>query len=197
MNMKETLFTDNPSPPITPAATWDARLKITRKAWPSVEQIAHLAAALARAFPDANSTYLADKAIELWREAQQRVVQFACESMEREEDELFAWSQRDQSHIPKPAEYPADFEKALRLIVGPETKSVPDRHKKFRDYLSEVGFHKDTFASLKANGFEERDYILNFEQFRKWSEKNKKKIDAERAKRAAAVRWQKNKKKVL
>ena len=131
-----------------------------------MEQIAHLAAALARAFPDANSTYLADKAIELWREAQQRVVQFACESMEREKDELFAWSQRDQSHIPKPAEYPADFEKALRLIVGPETKSVPDRHKKFRDYLSEVGFHKDTFASLKATGFDEHDYHSHLEQLR-------------------------------
>jgi hypothetical protein len=69
-----------------------------------VEQITHLAAALGHSFPDASSTYLADKAIELWRAAKLRAVQFACESMEREKDELFAWSQRDQSHIPKPAE---------------------------------------------------------------------------------------------
>ena len=131
-----------------------------------MEQITHLAAALAHSFPDASSTYPADKAIELWHEAQQRVVQFACESMEREKDELFAWSQRDQSHIPKPAEYPADFDVALRLIVGPEPRSVPDRHKKFRDYLSEVGFHKDTFASLKATGFDEHDYQSHLEQLR-------------------------------
>ena len=131
-----------------------------------MEQIAHLAAALARSFPDASSTYLADKAIELWRAAKLRAVQFACESMALEEAERFAWSQRDQSHIPKPAEYPADFDVALRLIVGPETRSVPDRHKKFRDYLSEVGFHKDTFASLKATGFDEHDYHSHLEQLR-------------------------------
>ena len=182
MKKESALSTPPPSP--TPTEKWTARFKATQEAWPTVEQIAHLAASLAQAYPKAKPDALADKALSLWRAGQAAMVRHSEEMADEEEQCAMNEFNCYQSPLPK---FPLAFDKALRLIVG-KIPRLPKRHKKFRDYLSECFPNRENlFAILKKDGFNEEGYLYCLEKFPRWREKSDKAMREARAKKAAAA----------
>lgn len=188
MKVSEMLDTMTPSSPPLPAATWEERLKTVHDSWPTVEQIAQLAATLANAFPAAKPDALADKALSLWQAANRRIIRLIEDSREYERASL-SWADDDYAQIPKPPSYPTQFDLALRLMVGKKTR-LPDRHRKFRDYLKEgdpENWEKE-FAKLKQHGFGERDFRVHFVLFESWRKLSEKLMRKTRARKAAQTR---------
>lgn len=202
MNSEEIPPWAHSSPPPPPTGIWKKRLDASKSEWPTTEQIAHLAASLAQAFPQVKPEALAEKALDLWFAARDLITRISNDPLGDLESRLtrdIDLSQSFQPQIPEPKEYPAKFDLALQLIVGKRVR-LPERHKQFRAYLAACDPKaEEQFAKLKANGFLTRAYRRHFSEFKTWREndlRQKHHVRAVKAAKAsAAVRKLKKRKR--
>lgn len=184
--MKKESALSTPPPPPTPTEKWTARFKAIQEAWPTVEQIAHLAASLAQAYPKAKPDALANKALSFWRAGQAAMHRYIEEVEDNEEQcALMEWDNSE------PLRFPLEFESALRKIVGKKPR-LPERHAKFRAYLSELlPPDENRFARLKKDGFDKETYHHYLENFPVWREKIEQPMRVAHATLAANARYKK------
>lgn len=155
----------------------------------TVGLIAQLAATLSHAHPKNTAIELTEKALKLWQSS--RTLLYTTTRDDFQHAEMSALQDDGADFIPRCKRYPVPFDEALRVIVGAKTR-LPNRHKQFRDFLKEDSEEKH-FAELKEKGFSHEDFENNFLNFMMWSQKRTRKINYERAKKAAAAKWKKKK----
>lgn len=202
MNSEEIPPWAHSSPPPPPTGIWKKRLDASKSEWPTTEQIAHLAASLAQAFPQVKPEALAEKALDLWFAARDLMIHINNDplgDLERRLTRDIDVSKLCGPQIPEPKEWPAKFDLALRFIVGNRVR-LPERHKQFRDYLAACAPNaEEQFATLKAKGFLTRAYRSHFSEFKTWRKndlRQKHHLRAVKAAKAsAAVRTPKKRKR--
>ncbi len=200
MNTEEIPPWGHSSPP--PTGIWKERLDASKNEWPTTEQIAHLAASLAQAFPQVKPEALAEKALDLWFAARDLMIHINEDPLGDLESRLTRDIDLSQSfgpQIPEPKEWPAKFDLALRLIVGNRVR-LRERHKQFQAYLAACAPDAEAqFETLNANGFFTRAYRRHFREFKEWRENDRRQKSHVRAvkaaKASAAVRKPKKRKR--
>lgn len=155
----------------------------------TVGLIAQLAATLSHAHPKNTALQLTEKALKLWETSKSLLSMATREAFQ--DAEMSALQDDNMDFVPRCKRYPVPFDEALRLIVGAKTR-LPNRHKQFRDFLKEDS-KENRFAELKEKGFSYGDFENNYLGFMVWSQNRTRKINSERAKKAAAAKWKKKK----
>jgi hypothetical protein len=173
--------------------------KTVSESFPSVSQIAQIAATMAHGRDIANPPnlkFISTQAIALWEE---------CEKARDKRIQMLAIyaraeaikAQRDK--LPKPKTFPASFEESLKFLM-PKKKRPEDRMKCYRDYLlntierrnvvtgtmSELSTDQEIsqwIESNKKDGFKYEEFDYFSEQFQKWLPK----YEAENRRRRATA----------
>ena len=177
---------NNEEKPLSPE---DAVLRDILNTRATVGQIAQLAATLSHAHPKNTAVQLTEKALKLWQSS--RTLLYTSTRDEFHNAEFATLQDDNMDFIPRCKRYPVPFDEALRVIVGAKTR-LPNRHKQFRDFLKEDS-EENRFAELKEKGFSYGDFENNYLGFMVWSQNRTRKINSERAKKAAAAKWKKKK----
>ena len=173
---------NNEEKPLSPE---DAVLRDILNTRATVGQIAQLAATLSHAHPKNTAIQLTEKALKLWETS--KTLLYTTTRDDFHDAEMSALQDDNMEFVPRCKRYPVPFDEALRVIVGAKTR-LPNRHKQFRDFLKEDSEEKH-FAELKEKGFSHGDFENNYLSFMVWSQKRTRKINYERAKKAAAAKW--------
>jgi hypothetical protein len=173
--------------------------------WPTVLELAHLAAKLdPNGGANGGRPNVAQRALELVRLCREtlevsldqeiKVAQAEVAAATADETVLPEWCRAFKHEI-----FPLDFEKGLRLLMGKQTRRT-ERYKAFRDFarfmLKNDGKSVEqteaevehTITTLKAKGIDEEAFAWAGENWEEW----KKLQGKEKAKAAAQKRWRKN-----
>jgi hypothetical protein len=120
--------------------------KEVSKYFPSISQIAHIAAILTNGNPTSSKSPfdIAVEAIELWNACENmrsaKICELAQYKLESQKEFARSVTQRlfsvNQIEIPLPKKYPVDFDEFLRLTVGGRHKA--HRLKIYRDYAKDM-----------------------------------------------------------
>lgn len=181
--------------------------------WPTVAELAHLAAMMGREGKPRDAKALAAEASAIWwgcTDQLQREIQHRIQEVKDHWDTGFEpewvrqeW-QEEQSKRPRFANGRAKFDDVLTGLMGKKIR-LSDRYKAFREFLAAevqkqfrlrdtkkiANCVEESMVALRKGGFTEAEYNEAEGQFREWTAQRRK----AQAKAAAAKRWAEEKKR--
>lgn len=170
--------------------------------WPTVGELAHLAAVLRRGDAKSDANIIAEEALTLWSGCYGHLHHEMTQSVRSYENNI-ACGPPPEIETPKPPRVrfvngKADFEAALKALVGEKTRKA-DRYRIFREFMRDqarkngssndeervAAVTEKRFNELKEGGFPQE----SFQKAEAWFVEWRKERRHERAKKAAKQRW--------